>query len=213
MSQTSTLPGYGYDDLPALMALMTGDEKHDLAAESTLDVLWVLYDRVLRISPAQAKTEPRDRFYLSKGHGPMAFYAILAAKGFIDVSELRRYGRFDSMLGQHPDRNLVCGAEISSGSLGHGLPIAVGTALGLRAMGLGHDRVFVLTGDGELDEGSGHGRSLSPGGPGSRPCTASSWITHRPGTAGPAGSRPGSLPRAGRRRGSAGATMTRSRRR
>ena len=156
MIEASALPANTYDDLPGLLALMTGDEKHDLAAESTLDVLWVLYDRVLRINPAQADAEPRDRFYLSKGHGPMAFYAILAAKGFIDANELPRYGQFDSVLGQHPDRNLVCGAEISSGSLGHGLPIAVGTALGLRAMGLTDDRVFVLTGDGELDEGSGH---------------------------------------------------------
>jgi transketolase len=156
MSEASTLPGYSYADLPGLMALMTGDEKHDLAAESTLDVLWVLYDRILRVGPATAEAEPRDRFYLSKGHGPMAYYAILTAKGFIDAAELPRYGQFDSVLGRHPDRNLVPRAEISSGSLGHGLPIAVGTALGLRAMGLRHDRVFVLIGDGELDEGSNH---------------------------------------------------------
>jgi len=156
MSEASTLPGYSYADLPGLMALMTGDEKHDLAAESTLDVLWVLYDRILRVGPATAEAEPRDRFYLSKGHGPMAYYAILTAKGFIDAADLPRYGQFDSVLGQHPDRNLVPGAEISSGSLGHGLPIAVGTAVGLRAMGLRHDRVFVLIGDGELDEGSNH---------------------------------------------------------
>ena len=156
MSEASTLPGYSYADLPGLMALMTGDEKHDLAAESTLDVLWVLYDRILRVGPATAEAEPRDRFYLSKGHGPMAYYAILTAKGFFDAADLPRYGQFDSVLGQHPDRNLVPGAEISSGSLGHGLPIAVGTAVGLRAMGLRHDRVFVLIGDGELDEGSNH---------------------------------------------------------
>jgi transketolase len=86
----------------------------------------------------------------------MAYYAVLTAKGFVSTDELRRYGQFDSLLGLHPDRNLVPGAEISSGSLGHGLPLAVGTALGLRAMGLTGDRVFVLTGDGELDEGSGH---------------------------------------------------------
>ena len=155
MTDVSTAPAYSYADLPDLMALMTGDEKHDLAAESTLDVLWVLYDRVLRLSPATADAESRDRFYLSKGHGPMAFYAILAAKGFLHPDALPGYGRFDSLLGLHPDRNLVPGAEISSGSLGHGLPLAVGTALGLRAMGLTDDRVFVLTGDGELDEGSG----------------------------------------------------------
>jgi transketolase len=156
MSEASTLPRYSYQDLPGLMALMTGDEKHDLASESTLDVIWVLYDRVLRVSPATAGSGSRDRFYLSKGHGPMAYYAVLTAKGFIKAEELPRYGQFDSLLGRHPDRNLVPGAEISSGSLGHGLPLAVGTALGLRAMRLTRDRVFVLMGDGELDEGSGH---------------------------------------------------------
>jgi transketolase len=156
MNQVRTTPRYSYADLPGLMAAMTGDEKHDFAAESTLDVLWVLYDRVLRVSPATASDEPRDRFYLSKGHGPMAYYAILAAKGFLDPDDLGRFGRFDSELGLHPDRNLVPGVEISSGSLGHGLPLAVGTVLGLRALGLTGDRVFVLTGDGELDEGSGH---------------------------------------------------------
>lgn len=156
MSEASTLSRYSFQDLPGLMALMTGDEKHDLASESTLDVIWVLYDRVLRISPATAASRSRDRFYLSKGHGPMAYYAVLTAKGFIKAEELPGYGQFDSLLGRHPDRNLVPGAEISSGSLGHGLPLAVGTVLGLRAMGLTQDRVFVLMGDGELDEGSGH---------------------------------------------------------
>ncbi len=146
----------GYRDLRALMSLMTGDEKHDHAATSTLDVLWVLYDRVLRVSPATAGDDQRDRFFLSKGHGPMAFYAVLAAKGFLDRAELPGFGSFGSILGQHPDRALVPGAEISSGSLGHGLPLAVGTALGLRARGLTAPRVFVLTGDAELDEGSNH---------------------------------------------------------
>src|SRR5690242_14572884 len=107
MSEASTLPGYSYEDLPGLMALMTGDEKHDLASESTLDVLWVLYDRVLRVSPATAASAPRDRFYLSKGHGPMAYYAVLTAKGFISARDLPGYGQFDSRLGRHPDRNLV----------------------------------------------------------------------------------------------------------
>src|SRR6478672_1466227 len=72
-----------YDDLGRLMSLMTGDEKHDAAATSTLDVLWVLYDRVLDVSPATINEPARDRFYLSKGDGPMAYYAILAAKGFV----------------------------------------------------------------------------------------------------------------------------------
>ena len=144
-----------YDDLPHLMSLMTGDEKHTAAATSTLDVLWVLYDRVLRVSPATTEDPERDRFYLSKGHGPMAYYATLAAKGFIPVDWLAGWGTFESPLGHHPDRVLVPGVEISSGSLGHGLPLGVGTALGLRAQGLA-SRVVVLVGDAELDEGSNH---------------------------------------------------------
>ncbi|GAB2762509.1 transketolase [Streptomyces bullii] len=147
---------YDYTDLPGLMSLMTGDEKHGPAATSTLDVLWVLYDRVLRVGP-EGKDDPgRDRFLLSKGHGPMAYYAVLAAKGFVPVEWLPGFGSYDSPLGHHPDRVLVPGAEIGSGSLGHGLPIAVGTALGLRAQGLGEPRVWVLIGDAELDEGSNH---------------------------------------------------------
>jgi transketolase len=143
-------------DLAALFRRLTGDEKHEWAAASTLDILWVLYDRVLNIDPTTADHPDRDRFLLSKGHGPMAYYAILAAKGFLDPAVLDDWTTFASPLGQHPDRNLVPGVEISSGSLGHGLPIAVGTALGLRAQNRVKPRVFVLVGDGELDEGSNH---------------------------------------------------------
>ena len=145
-----------FADLPGLMAEMSGDEKHDPSAASTLDVLWVLYDQVLRISPDSVADDDRDRFLLSKGHAPKAFYAVLAAKGFIDAAELPGFGTFSSILGHHPDRNLIVGVEIASGSLGHGLPIGVGVALGLRARGQQTSRVFVLVGDGELDEGSNH---------------------------------------------------------
>ncbi|MEV6948691.1 transketolase [Streptomyces sp. NPDC051172] len=147
---------YAYEDLPGLMGLMTGDEKHGPAATSTLDVLWVLYDRVLRVGPERMGDPERDRFLLSKGHGPMAYYAVLAAKGFVPVDGLPGFGSYDSPLGHHPDRVLVPGAEIGSGSLGHGLPIGVGTTLGLRAQGLHAPRVWVLIGDAELDEGSNH---------------------------------------------------------
>lgn len=96
---------------------------------------------------------PRDRFLLSKGHGPMAYYAVLAARGHITEADLRGFGGPDSILGHHPDRTLVPGVEIGSGSLGHGLGLAVGTALGLRLQG-SDARTVVLVGDAELEEGS-----------------------------------------------------------
>jgi transketolase len=142
-------------DIDGLLTLMTGDEKHSLASLSTLDVIRVLYERVLHVSPQTADDPRRDRFLLSKGHGPMAYYAVLSDRGFFPETWLGSWGRFDSPLGHHPDRNLVPGVEISSGSLGHGLPLGVGTALGLRAQGI-DARVVVLVGDAELDEGSNH---------------------------------------------------------
>jgi transketolase len=135
MATAATL---GYDDLPALLTRLTGDEKHDWSSLSTLDVLWVLYDRIL---------SEEDRFILSKGHGPAAYYAVLAAKGIVPVDALDGFGTFDSPLGYHPDRVLAPGVEFSSGSLGHGLGVATGAALTGR-------RVWCLVGDGELDEGS-----------------------------------------------------------
>jgi transketolase len=157
-TEPTTTPArtYSYADLGRLLSLMTGDEKHSTSATSTLDVLWVLYDRILHVDPARPDDDARDRFVLSKGHGPMAYYAVLAAKGFIDEEIFRRWARYDSPLGLHPDRNLVPGVDVSSGSLGHGLPIAVGMALALRARKLREPRVFCLLGDAELDEGSNH---------------------------------------------------------
>ena len=135
---------------------MVGDEKHALSAESTLDVLWVLYDRVLRITPQTVDAPDRDRFLVSKGHGPAAYYHVLSTKGFFPRDWLADAASWESPLGHHPDRLRVPGVEISSGSLGHGLPIGVGVALGLVASGLTEPRVYVLVGDAELDEGSNH---------------------------------------------------------
>lgn len=154
--QTTENGAAPFGELASLMESMTGAEKHGPAATSTLDALWVLYDRVLRVSPETVHAPGRDRFLLSKGHGPMAYYAVLAAKGFFPREWLPGFGTYDSPLGHHPDRTLVPGAEIGSGSLGHGLPLAVGTALGLRAQGLADPAVWVLVGDAELDEGSNH---------------------------------------------------------
>lgn len=116
----------------------------DGADDSTLDVLDVLQD-VLH--------PPSDLLLLSKGHNPLALYAVLAARGRIDPALLDDYGAYESPLGHHPDRCRLPVVSISSGSLGHGLPIAVGAALGLRAQ---HrtGRVVCVLGDGELDEGS-----------------------------------------------------------
>lgn len=140
----------------SLLERMTGDEKHSAAASSTLPVLWALYSRVMDISPERLSAPERDRLLLSKGHGPMAYYAVLAARGFFPEAWLESFGEFTSPLGQHPDRNLIPGVEIASGSLGHGLPIAVGVALGLDAKKQPGARVFTMLGDGELDEGSNH---------------------------------------------------------
>jgi transketolase len=151
----ATMTEYGYDDLRPLMSAMTGDEKHTEAATSTLDVIWTLYDRVLSVDPSEPGNPDRDRFFLSKGHGPMAYYAVLAAKGFVDPSLLSDFATAGSIFGHHPDRRLIPGVEISSGSLGQGLALGVGAALGMGIQGR-TGRVFVLMGDGELDEGSNH---------------------------------------------------------
>src|SRR5438132_7552294 len=116
-------PAAPLDDVRRLLKEATGDEKHEESSTSTLDALWVLYDRILRADPSDPKWEVRDRFVLSKGHGPAAYYAILAVKGFFPAEELGSFLEFDSRLGSHPDRTLVPGVEASTGSLGHGLPI------------------------------------------------------------------------------------------
>jgi transketolase len=142
------------DDVRAVMARATRDQKHEESTTSAMDALWVLYDRVLRIDPAAPEAEDRDRFIVSKGHGPAALYAILAAKGFFPWAWLDRFLEHDGHLGSHPDRTQVPGIEASTGSLGHGLPIAIGVALALRAKGSHEQRTFVLCGDAELNEGS-----------------------------------------------------------
>src|SRR5215467_13215418 len=136
-----------------LMSLATGDEKHGSSSLSTLDVLWILYDRILRFDPENPRWENRDRFVLSKGHGCVSYYAILADKGFFPTATLKTFMQYESNLGAHPDRNLVPGVEASTGSLGHGLPMSVGIAIALR-LKKSDRRVFALIGDGECNEGS-----------------------------------------------------------
>jgi transketolase len=143
-----------FDEVRRLMAHATGDEKHDESSTSTLDAVGVLYERVLNVDPSNPSWPERDRFILSKGHGPMAYYAILAHLGFFPTDWLDTFMDRGGRLGSHPDRLLVPGVEASTGSLGHGLAMSVGVALALRAKGLTEQRVVVLTGDAELNEGS-----------------------------------------------------------
>nr|P46374.1 RecName: Full=Ferredoxin fas2 [Rhodococcus fascians]AET25214.1 putative dual protein [Rhodococcus fascians D188]CAA82742.1 ferredoxine [Rhodococcus fascians D188] len=147
---------FSYDDLPALISRMRGDERHSFSSSSTMDVLWVLYDEIPNVSPESPDDDDRDRFLLSKGHGPMAYYAVLAAKGFLRPELLDTWATKNSPLGFAPDRTKISGVEMSGGSLGHGLPLAVGVAMGLRIQNRHAPRVFVLIGDGEFDEGSNH---------------------------------------------------------
>jgi len=140
-------------ELADLMNLTSGDKKHDPSAYATVGVLWVLYDRILNYDAANPKDEDRDRFIMSRGHGPLALYAVLAQKGFFPADELKQFLHWDGILGGHPDRNRVPGVEASTGSLGHGFPMALGVALGLKAKAI-ERRVYVLIGDGEANEGS-----------------------------------------------------------
>lgn len=120
---------------------------------SAFDILTVLYFAVLNVDPADPHRPDRDRFILSKGHGSGALYTTLAFAGFFPREELTSYLAPHSRLNGHPDRTKVPGVETNTGPLGHGLPVAVGTAIGARLSGASW-RTFVLTGDGELQEGS-----------------------------------------------------------
>jgi transketolase len=121
---------------------------------SSADILATLYlGGILRIDPAQPRWPERDRFILSKGHCSAAFYSTLALRGLFPTHDLRTHMDPLSMLNGHPDRNKLPGVEANTGPLGHGLPIGVGAALAAR-MRKESWRVFVLTGDGELQEGS-----------------------------------------------------------
>lgn len=120
---------------------------------SCADILAVLYFHVLRLRPERPQDPDRDRFVLSKGHASAALYAALAERGFFAASDLETYMRPLSPLNGHPDRNKVPGVEANTGPLGHGLPIAVGMAAAAK-LDAATWRTFVLTGDGELQEGS-----------------------------------------------------------
>ena len=128
-------------------AAYRAQEGHIPSAYSILDIIWILYDQVLN-------GDNKDRFLLSKGHGCLALYAVLVKKGLGSRDSLiNHYCEYDSMYGGHPDRNKLQGVEVSTGSLGHGLPIAVGIALS-NGDSNSKSKVFCVIGDGEANEGS-----------------------------------------------------------
>lgn len=133
--------------------IMAGKGGHIGGDMSVMDVLVTLYFKVMNISPENQNDPSRDRFVLSKGHSIEALYAVLAKKGFFPIEEvIEKFSKFDSPYIGHPNNKLP-GIEMNSGSLGHGLPIAVGMALAAKKDGASY-RVYTVMGDGELAEGS-----------------------------------------------------------
>lgn len=135
-----------------IMKMIVGKGKgHSGGALSMADILTALYFGVMQVDPENPLNPERDRFLLSKGHACTALYGVLAQRGYFPVSTLDTYYDLNSYLGGHPVKGLP-GVEVATGSLGHGPPIGLGMALSAKMTGKKH-RVFVLIGDGEIQEG------------------------------------------------------------
>lgn len=126
---------------------------HVGSAFSMVEILVTLYFEILNIDPKNPKSHDRDIFILSKGHACIALYNVLAMAGFFSVDRLNTYCEFGSGMGGHPDRHELPGVETCTGSLGHGLSLGIGMAIASR-YDKRNNRIVVLMGDGELDEGS-----------------------------------------------------------
>jgi transketolase len=135
-----------------LRASRTSGHGHIPTCFSIIEMLCAVYD-TMKHDPARPDWPERDIFILSKGHGAMGYFAVLAHYGYFPVAELNTFGAFQSRLGCHADRHKVPGVEVSTGSLGHGIGVAVGMALAFRLQDSAR-RVFTLIGDGESNEGS-----------------------------------------------------------
>ena len=128
-------------------------EGHIPSSFSIVDIIEHLYSKVLKFKKNDTRWVDRDYFILSKGHGCAALYVVLEKYGIIDSKHLVEYGNKEAILAGHPDSTKIPGVEASTGSLGHGFPMAVGLALGLKILNKSN-RVFVLLGDGECHEGT-----------------------------------------------------------
>ena len=135
-----------------LKMLTKAGSGHPGGSLSAIDLLMVLFDRVLKHDPKNPKWEGRDRFVLSKGHGCPALYVMLADHGYFPAEELDRLRLLGAMLQGHPDMRFLPALEIGTGSLGQGISVAVGLAIAGKLKGTDH-KVFCLCGDGEVDEG------------------------------------------------------------
>tara|TARA_B100000989_G_C19530396_1_gene469370 strand:- start:4540 stop:5373 length:834 start_codon:yes stop_codon:yes gene_type:complete len=133
--------------------LYGGGRGHMGSAMSLIEILRVIYDKVIKYNPKKPHDIKRDRLILSKGHGCLALYAILADKKFFSKKKLSSSSKFDSILGGHPERDKVPGVEASTGSLGHGPAIGLGMAIAARLNNLSY-KTFVIVGDGEINEGA-----------------------------------------------------------
>lgn len=142
-----------------LSAIFEAGAGHTGGGLSCLDILNVLYNRILNVSPETFSNPNRDRYIQSKGHSVEALYATLADRGFFPESELKTICRYQSHFVGHPTRHIP-GIEMNTGALGHGLPICIGMALAGKMDGASY-RVFTLLGDGELAEGSNWEASLA----------------------------------------------------
>ena len=127
---------------------------------SVLDIMTVLYHKYMNIKVDDPQWADRDRFILSKGHAGVSYAATLCDYGFNDVEQLKTFNLYGSKMGMHLDSNKVVGVDASTGSLGHGMSIAVGTALAARLQGKDY-KTFVVLGDGECDEGSNWEAAMS----------------------------------------------------
>lgn len=139
--------------LNVLRMVRAGGSGHLGGALSCIDIVTALYFATMRVNPQAPKDPNRDRFLLSAGHKAMAQYAVLGRRGYFEETLYDTYGSVGSKLGGHPDLHKLPGIEANTGALGHGLSIAAGMALGLRAASNG-GRVFTILGDGELPEGA-----------------------------------------------------------